>query len=846
MKCGVLALGVALVAVGATAQTHDPRYADRLYPDLIVHPDRVSGSGWLWNSAGPVADGAESFFRLRFSLPDEVRSASLRAWFDDGGALFVNGVRLAYVSDTSSADPAALVRQLRRGENVLAVRVKNGTGPGGVIFLLEAELANGERLAFHSDEKVKSSPVAADGWEKPDFDDAAWGGSTYQADAKGAPWSRAQWAQKGVLERFMTAAEVARYEQEDRVALTVPAGIDFGPAPDARIVYVNNLPKISLNGRLYDPQWKMAGAADEWEASSFRRLGKLGIEFVMANVGSAQFETAPGQYDFSCFEREAVGALRANPNAKIMFGPRLNLEKWLEANPTEAIAYAAGPVRRGSNEHRGRPFRPSAASRAYRRAACDCLAQLAAWIKTRPWANRVVMIRPCWGIYQEWHTFGMWDGPDVSQPMTAAFRRYGNGRWADAEPPTMAERTTGGFMYDPVRDAKCIDFFLCQQEEVADLAAAFARTIKTHLPGRLVGMWYGYVFTAQAPEGANVLLDRMLANPDIDYLCDIATYQPASRQAGGAYMHRTIPATFRRYGKMCVLEDDNRYDWLAGLDREHAAIYMRSPQESVATAERNYLSRLFDRCGIQYTDPIRGHGLRPFIIDNDVVLRGIANAQRVFRTLESRVPADSGLDTAIVVDYRERFYWDGQTGKTRTCPTGFDLYEHSPIALYRAGTDFDVLSLDDYLATPKRYARVVAFNLFHTPEAQRTAFVEKAARDAAAVAQIVVPGSPSADLGKGVAVLDRIPVTGAAWAEVFRRLGTHLYTAPGNCFRRNGELMMFCTADAGRHVISLPPDRTGGRYRDYLGGGTYAAPDLTLVCDGPTTFLLAPEATGER
>lgn len=159
------------------AQKYDPRYADRLYRDLVPHPDRVSRSGWLWNAEKPVEDGAASFFRLRFNLEDAVRTARLKAYFDDSGELFVNGERLAWSQAESTADSAALMRALRRGENILAVSVKNGKGAGGAIFLLEVELANGSRRFFHSDESVRASSVLTPGWENVGFDDAAWGGA---------------------------------------------------------------------------------------------------------------------------------------------------------------------------------------------------------------------------------------------------------------------------------------------------------------------------------------------------------------------------------------------------------------------------------------------------------------------------------------------------------------------------------------------------------------------------------------------------------------------------------------------------------------------------------------------
>ena len=535
---------------------------DFLLPGSEVHPNRVSQSGWLWNAESDVANGAESFFRSRFSLQSAPKSALLKVKFDDGGAIWLNGRRLPWDSKTMLVPEKHLLKALSAGENVLAVSLRNGSGPSGVVFLMEVGLADGTTVFVHSDESVKAVPKAPDGWQMPGFDDSSWPAAVVQADAVGLPWSSANWATRGLLQQFLTREERQRYDEEERRACELPADFDAGPEPNARIVHIGNLPMIEAAGRFYDPDWNISGVGTPFRISAGMKLAKLGIDIVQVTPSSDYFEIAPGKYDFSGLDRSARLALRMNPKARLIVSPRMNLSLWLAEHPDEAIAYAAGPVAPGSNEHFGRPLRPSAASTAYRTEACRAIAEMCEWIKRQPWANRVIAMRPNWGTYCEWHVYGMWDGPDVGPRMAEAFRRYKGGKWANAEPPTMAERDSGGFLLDPVANAKAIDFFECQQEQVADLAAAFARTIKSHLPGRLVGMWYGYVLTAQAPEGSNVLLDRMLSNPDIDFLSNPATYRPESRRAGGSFMHRTVPATYTRYGKLCMLEDDNRYHHL--------------------------------------------------------------------------------------------------------------------------------------------------------------------------------------------------------------------------------------------------------------------------------------------
>lgn len=617
--------------------------------------------------------------------------------------------------------------------------------------------------------------------------------------------------------------------------LSLPEGWTAGPEPDAKIVYTNGLPMIRVAGRLLEPDWNINGTSVPWGTRLIGRFHDVGVDFAEMRLTSDEFETVDGRFEFSALDRSARRAIRANPDVLLMLSVRFYMNRWLKAHPEEAVAYAAGPVREmNADEHRGRPFRPSAASLPFRVEACRAMAELCDYIRRQPWCNRVVSIRPCWGVYKEWHVFGMWDGPDVGPAMTAAFRRYKNGKWANAAPPTMEERKTENPLLDPVKDAKLVDFYACQQKEVADLAAALAHEVKAHLPGRLVGMWYGYVLTGLAPEGANVLLDRMLSNPDIDWLSDPAEYDPRMRRAGGAYLHRTIPATFHRYGKLAVLEDDTRYD---NVKPWSGRVYLlRSPEESRAVIQRNYLSKLFDRGGIQFNDAERDLGARPYAFDDDNVLAGLSSAMRAFREVRSLVGEDSGLDTALVVDYRGRLLWNHHLG-ARSRELGV-LFGVSPQAASASGAAYELLTLDDYLATARKFRKVVFMNLFHPKSSHLEGVRAKLARDAAVAVRMTPEGCPALDLGVRTVVPAATPLTGEAWAMLFRQIGVHVYTKPGNCFRRTQDLILFNTGVAGIHEVTLPVSDGKKSFVDTLSGVRYNGPVLRLSCEGPRTWLL--------
>ena len=49
------------------------------------------------------------------------------------------------------------------------------------------------------------------------------------------------------------------------------------PEPDAKIVYVDGMPKISLNGKIINPEFNQSGAHNEYKARAARHMDSLGI-----------------------------------------------------------------------------------------------------------------------------------------------------------------------------------------------------------------------------------------------------------------------------------------------------------------------------------------------------------------------------------------------------------------------------------------------------------------------------------------------------------------------------------------------------------------------------------------
>jgi len=70
----------------------------------------------------------------------------------------------------------------------VAVEVVNNGGPGGLVAQGEIVLPDGTERSLITDGRWRCSPKAADGWQRPDFDDSAWAPASPLGRPPCAPW----------------------------------------------------------------------------------------------------------------------------------------------------------------------------------------------------------------------------------------------------------------------------------------------------------------------------------------------------------------------------------------------------------------------------------------------------------------------------------------------------------------------------------------------------------------------------------------------------------------------------------------------------------------------------------
>ena len=667
------------------------------------------------------------------------------------------------------------------------------------------------------------------------------------------------------------------------LALAIACGA--ASAIDCKVVYEGHLPKISIDGKKFAPEFRLTNydyrTDPTYDNQALRHMAKAGLKIFRMDCDIDDGYLDDGKYDFSILDEKARHILAQVPEAYLELTVRYNMSKWCAKHPEEIIQFAGGKAdpKYPGDECTGRPIRPSAASDAFHREAIRGTDALCAKVAKAKWGERVAAVRVAWGIYTEWHTFGMYEAPDTGIRMTQLFRaylerKYGKGAGEGAEVPSAGERGKGMTLLDPVKDRRLMDYYDCHSNAASDFLLRLAREYKCRLPGRLVGAYYGYIITAHPPEGANAQLHKVLAAKEIDFLSCPPIYSGETRLAGGSNMSRSIPSTFHRYGKLMMSEDDSRFHHIKGY--AEANLTMRSPQESAAVMKRNFLNQIFDGCGVQYHDPSDQYAKRPYGFDDPFVLRAICESRRAMAKI-GPVPEVSGNETAVVYSERERLRRDGAKKYSRL--TG-EMYYSFPQDLNRVGMAYDLVTLEDYLAAKTKWRNVIFVNVFYLTDEERVLLKRKVESETVNAVWIGAPGSVTdggfsdeamsgltgialAGSGKEPAVVSRdagarlredggiekvagakrsvvYPHPPSGWGKIraaMDEFGIRLDAPGGNYFRRHGDVFMYHVANKGEYELKVPDLGEGDKIVELFSGRVIESAPFKQQSTGPDTCL---------
>lgn len=715
VRAALAALAVVCCALNAAADVPDDSHASEV---KWICPDE------------PFADGIGKtrYYRKSFETRDGLVRASARWWVDDLGCVFVDGLRMpqSSMSVNKAVDLTALLKT--PGRHVLAVEGQNLAAAGGVCLSIDLEYADGRHDGVCTDGSWRHATAASDNWTAVDFDDTPWKAVKVFGDLFAAPWTSladmTQLALHAERRRFADV-ESAREARAEKAL----AAMAKERKPVCRVVYESGKPYFDLDGRRFETAYYNCNENWNGDSGCLRRqvaaFRDAGMHVYGLGVLTPDVWRPDGSIDFATAERKMRDVLSTDPEARFQFCITTSFPPkwWMDAHPDELVGYADAEVNPDERDHIKNCRAPSFASKAWRRDMCDYISRLVRHLESTPYAKRIFAYRPDFGVYHEWHYYGMQSCmPDTGKAMAAAF-----GRPIPSKEDRL--RTSAGPMRDPVKDRDALDFVRCMGREVRDCLLEFDRACKEACGGRaLVGNYYGYFFGMPfRAEGWHLETDAVLDSPYVDFLCCPFDYAAAARGPGCQQYARCLLEGFRRRGKLAVLEADTRTTlYTAGGDGSHLnALHAKTRADDIALLARDFVSSLCWGCGFWYYDFGLGWYDAPEFAE---LFKRIYPIRREVRDCRSVA------EVLVVGDFESVAYTNADSPMfchRRT--TGLVL------ALGRTGVPFDTASvLDVAMGKLKDYKVYIFCNLHHlTPGKER--LVEKLRKSGKTV---LLPESP--------------------------------------------------------------------------------------------------------
>ncbi len=287
---------------------------------------------------------------------------------------------------------------------------------------------------------------------------------------------------------------------------------------DARLVSVNGVKKIQINGEVFEPIafrsfWPAAHTTRRFHETGMRLMTVFPTGILCSlKVPYSQFGevwVGEGAYDWQALRKQMDQFVQNAPDAYFALMLQLDTRDWFLKDHPEAgdsffqIANAAG----------WDLWREQASQ--YIRDMLDYL--------DREYPEKIYSVFVCAGSTCEWIN---------RMPVTyqnpvkkRAFAAWTGGRETPSD--EALERASHGMFRDPAQDQAALDYWRFHNEIVADAICHFAKVVKEHSARRLlVGCFYGYVqYCAGGPTASgHQAAHRVFACPDVDMIFSPATY----------------------------------------------------------------------------------------------------------------------------------------------------------------------------------------------------------------------------------------------------------------------------------------------------------------------------------
>ncbi len=798
---------------------------------------------WIWFQS-PDSLQKHCYYRTKLDISEPVKKVVLYCYQDDYGELFINGVEVKSRSFKQKRKPLMarcydITGNLNTGKNLIAWHIRNDKYSGGLIVKGEIDYVSGKREYFFSNKNWKAASAAETGWNSVNFDDSKWQSAKEFGDVTAFPW-----AESGdIAGNCLTAEEQEMIRKQIEKDSEIAPEIANGPQHKLVVEWKNGVAMFrdKADNRLVPPALELDSALPPFprKLDMIKKLAECGFRIIGLRIDSKNIDLGGGKYDFSAIDPAAAAILRTVPDALIKFDAFFSfLDSWLERYPDEMIGYATGPADNQitKNWHSlvvgGRGRFPSMASKPFADEIERYVKLLCNHIKKSPWSKRLVMMHVSYGIYSEWHYFGMGGQmPDTGKAMTKFFRSYVKNKygtpgllraaWGDDKVtfetvtvPGEKERY-GEMLYLRTgigTSRKVMDYYECHQRVISDLLLHFAKAMKKEMPDLLVGAYYGYIFSmSQFPsEGQTMDFERVLASPDIDFLSAPSDYNNPSRQMGGVGMPRVIPATFHRHKKLSITELDLR----THLSKRFLGNDARNGKEDGEVWKRDITISQLNGLGID-TFSTNDARERQSLDDPDI-LKAMKSAIDNWEEIrDNRRPSENRI--AVIFNPYEMIWHSYPVPAMQQF--NIMLNDNTMHALYRSGYAFDLLSMRDWELSNKKYECMVFVNAITlTPEQQ--ALIRKRIRNKGVTA--IFTYAPGLVTSKGFSKENMFELTGIKLDYSLEKVPMSLTTTDGRSFgnAKIKEAPRVFSVDKDAEVMGFYHDKKAAMVRKNFADGS--------------------------
>ena len=153
----------------------------------IVSPLSVVAQDWIW-SGGKIGENDVRFFRKEFRVSEAPTKAVLALACDNKATIYLDGKVVGENDNWNEATVVDLVKQLKAGEHVLAVRAENEGSAAGLIARLDISYAGTKKEVVQSDVSWLVSAKESGDWAKPGAEPAGFVAATSLGKHGMQPW----------------------------------------------------------------------------------------------------------------------------------------------------------------------------------------------------------------------------------------------------------------------------------------------------------------------------------------------------------------------------------------------------------------------------------------------------------------------------------------------------------------------------------------------------------------------------------------------------------------------------------------------------------------------------------